>query len=267
MIKMCYPQGKEYVVTMSYDDGQIHDRRLVEMFNRYGIKGTFHLNSERFGTDQNQIVSQEIKALYQGHEVSCHTCTHPHLNLISKNDQIQQVRDDRKHLEALVGYPVCGMSYPYGTYNDDVLDTLRQCGIVYSRTVKSTKAFSLPQDFLLWHPSCHHKESADVVDAFLRCAEHHHPTPLLYIWGHSYEFAQENTPFTWEDMEALCQKLAHRDYIWYATNIEIYRYVQAQKNLIFACDNSFVENPSAISVWVLKDKTPIEIPAGQTVTL
>lgn len=41
----CYPGGKFKALTMSYDDGQIHDRRLVEIFNRHGIKGTFHLNS------------------------------------------------------------------------------------------------------------------------------------------------------------------------------------------------------------------------------
>lgn len=30
---------------MSYDDGKVEDRRLVEIFNRYGIKGTFHISS------------------------------------------------------------------------------------------------------------------------------------------------------------------------------------------------------------------------------
>ncbi len=267
MIKLCYPDGKDYIVTMSYDDGQAGDRRLVEMFNHYGIKGTFHLNSARLGTEAHFIAAEEVKSLYQGHEISCHTATHPHLQLISKEDQIREICDDRKALETLCHYPVCGMSYPYGTYNDEVIDTMRHCGIVYSRTVTSTKGFDLPRDFMAWHPSCHHKESKDVVDAFLYCAEHGHPTPLLYIWGHSFEFDRPDTPFTWEDMEALCQKLAHRDYIWYATNMELYRYVQAQKQLLFALDQSFVYNPSAISVWIKKDSNPIEIGAGQTVAL
>ena len=43
-----YPQGKMKALTMSYDDGTIHDRRLVEIFNAHGIKGTFHLNSGTF---------------------------------------------------------------------------------------------------------------------------------------------------------------------------------------------------------------------------
>ena len=40
-----FPGGKRKALTMSYDDGTVHDRRLVEIFNRHGIRGTFHLNS------------------------------------------------------------------------------------------------------------------------------------------------------------------------------------------------------------------------------
>lgn len=44
-------QGKMKAITFSYDDGVTQDRRLVELFNRYGVKGTFNLNSELLGRD------------------------------------------------------------------------------------------------------------------------------------------------------------------------------------------------------------------------
>mgnify|MGYP000249589046 CR=1 FL=1 len=44
-----YPQWKDRAVTFSYDDGQIFDRRLVDIFNKYNLKATFHLNSGTFG--------------------------------------------------------------------------------------------------------------------------------------------------------------------------------------------------------------------------
>ena len=44
-IYTCFPGGKHKVLTMSYDDGREEDYRLVEMFNKYGIKGTFNLNA------------------------------------------------------------------------------------------------------------------------------------------------------------------------------------------------------------------------------
>ena len=46
-IYTCFPGGKHKVLTMSYDDGRDSDVRLVGIFNQYGIKGTFHLNSGR----------------------------------------------------------------------------------------------------------------------------------------------------------------------------------------------------------------------------
>ena len=39
-IYTCFPGGKHKVLTMSYDDGKLEDRRLVSIFNKYGIKGT-----------------------------------------------------------------------------------------------------------------------------------------------------------------------------------------------------------------------------------
>ena len=54
----CYPGGKHKALTMSYDDGRTYDRQLVEIFNRYGIKGTFHLNSGFLG-DQRHVSPEQ----------------------------------------------------------------------------------------------------------------------------------------------------------------------------------------------------------------
>ena len=44
-IYICFPGGRHKVLTMSFDDGRVEDRRLVELFNRYGVRGTFNLNA------------------------------------------------------------------------------------------------------------------------------------------------------------------------------------------------------------------------------
>ena len=41
--------GKMKALTFSYDDGVTQDRRLVELFDRYGLKATFNINSELLG--------------------------------------------------------------------------------------------------------------------------------------------------------------------------------------------------------------------------
>ena len=54
-IYTCFPEGKAKALTMSYDDGRLQDERLVEIFNKYGIRGTFNLNYGLMDGDENRI--------------------------------------------------------------------------------------------------------------------------------------------------------------------------------------------------------------------
>ncbi|MEJ0000408.1 MAG: polysaccharide deacetylase family protein [Verrucomicrobiota bacterium] len=74
-----FPGGRSKALTLSYDDGVKQDRRLVEIFNRYGLRGTFHLNSSTLG-GENHLAGDELAALFRGHEVSAHSVTHPFLD-------------------------------------------------------------------------------------------------------------------------------------------------------------------------------------------
>lgn len=68
-MRFVYPDGKKKALTFSYDDGQIHDRRLVEILNRYGMKGTFHLNSGKLAQDRNNdvfVAADEWRSCTQG---------------------------------------------------------------------------------------------------------------------------------------------------------------------------------------------------------
>ena len=40
-----FPGSKFKVLTFSYDDGKIEDRRLVKLFNKFNLKATFNLNT------------------------------------------------------------------------------------------------------------------------------------------------------------------------------------------------------------------------------
>ena len=45
MFYMRYPLGKTKAVTLSYDDGTRHDIKLIDIMTKYGIKGTFNINT------------------------------------------------------------------------------------------------------------------------------------------------------------------------------------------------------------------------------
>ena len=248
MIRLLYPGGKTKALTFSYDDGKIHDRRLVKLFNTHGLKATFHLNSgllEHPGT----ISRQEAASLYDGHEVACHGVLHAFPSQLSNPALVREFLDDRIALEQCTGRFITGLSYAYGNHSPEVRAAAHAAGLLYARTVRSTGKFFPPADFLQWDPTCHHARALDdaaLTDAFLEAPGDTYPM-LYYIWGHSYEFERDHT---WEQMESLCRRLAGRDDIWYVTNIDYYHYLQAARRLVYSAQGDRVYNPTGIKVWV-----------------
>ena len=259
-----YPGGKKRIVTFSYDDGSSKDARLIEIFDKYGVKGTFHINGKKlFGKSEEELSA--FRDRYKGHEVSCHTLLHGWPSRMPPASLVQETVEDRRILEGLFGMPIIGMSYPSGSYNEEVISTLAACGIVYSRTTKSTETFALPECFLEWHPTCHHNDAQSLIPEFLQNLDNQWRNPLFYIWGHSHELKTEED---WQMMEEIVCSLANNDKIWYATNMDIYNYMTAQRQLQISYDETLFYNPTAIDVWVEKNKTDILcIPAGQTLSL
>lgn len=256
-----WKEGKRKALTMSYDDGNVADRRLVEIFNQYGIKGSFHLNAGRFS--DWTIAPEEIPALYAGHEVSAHTLTHPFLTCVPREQIYEEVLEDRRRLESICGYPVCGASYPQGAYSDEVVELLRSLGYRYCRTTKATERLSIPNDFLLWNPTCHHKDP-QLLQYLADLKKSTRPLALLYVWGHSYEFDRNDN---WELIETFCREAGGDEDIWYATNIEIYDYVCALRALRFSVDRTMVFNPTSFDLWIEADHVCVKVPAGATLCL
>ncbi|RCW49372.1 polysaccharide deacetylase family protein [Paenibacillus prosopidis] len=257
-ILLCFPEGRHKALTMSYDDGMIADRRLVSTFNRYGIKGTFHLNSGLFGTG-NRLTEQEAAVLYTGHEVSAHTLTHPTIARCPKEQIVYEIMEDRKGLERLVGYTVRGISYPNGSFNQEIKQMLPALGIEYARVVQTTGGFSMPDDWHEWKPSCHHNDQLiEKTETFIGLHKSQY-LYLMYVWGHSYEFDNDDN---WELIERFCELAGGRENIWYATNIQIVDYMNAYNQLKFSAGLDFVYNPSAQSVWINVDGRIVEVKGG-----
>lgn len=226
--------GKKKAVTFSFDDGVEQDVRLVDMFNRYGLKATFNVNSGFFGSGfplerngrtvaHDCMSAEQVAKVYRGHEVAAHTLTHPNLTELDEEEIVRQVEEDRKNLERIVCYPVCGLAYPCGGVNSDdrVASVLaRRTKIGYARTITSTYAFDLPQNLLRLNPSVSYIEEEklfELGEKFLRLQT---ATPqLFYIWGHSYEMDAEY--ISWTKFEEFCRMISDKEDIFYGTNAEV----------------------------------------------
>ena len=268
--------GKSKVLTLSYDDGVVQDIRLIKILDQYGIKATFNINSGLYLPEDTQrerfygrMKLSEAKALYinSGHEVAIHALTHPFLDRLKTDAVLAEVMDDRRNIEQQYGTFARGMAYPYGTYNNEVIDALRKCGICYARTIKSTENFNFPENWLEWNPTCHHRNPKlmDLAKKFVEEKGYHcSENWLFYLWGHSYEFDNHDN---WELIENFAAYVGGKEDIWYATNIELYDYIKAYENLLTNVDQTTVYNPSVIDVWFSHKNKTYCVKGGQIVNL
>jgi len=223
--KTTFPNGLKKALTLSFDDCVLQDRRFVHMLNKYNLKCTFNINSGWFGQvdfigdiNHSHIFANEVKSLYQNHEVAVHSVNHPCLTNLSDECLKAEILDDKAALEALVGYEITGMAYPGGTWNEALFPKLKNLGIEYARTIDSHGKFNLPDRPMAWHPTISAVDQSlmTLTDKFIELQPDE--PALFYVWGHSYEFDAANG---WDRIEEFCSKISGKNDIWYATNIEI----------------------------------------------
>lgn len=273
---MRFPGGVYKAVTLSYDDGVEQDIRFMEIINKYGLKCTFNINGGCFapegkvyetGRIHRRMTKNACVELYKnsGHEVAVHGYTHPWLEKLSPANVAYEIIKDREELENTFGGIIRGMAYPYGTFSDDVVRVLEDCGIVYARTTKSTEKFDIPTDWLRMPATCHHTHSRlmELAHKFIEEKKNTHPK-LFYLWGHTYEFEERDN---WNVIEEFAEYMGGRDDVWYATNIEIYEYIEDYKRLIFSADMRTVKNPTARDLWFFLNGQEHCLGAGQTLTI
>lgn len=279
-----FPEGKIKAVTFSYDDGCRQDIRLSNLFSKHGLKGTFNINSDFIsdGNDDRHLSEKEIKEniLDKGHEIAIHGAKHSANGAAFTKDGIQDVLNCRLSLEKRFGMIIRGMAYPdsgvssfhNGTTYEMVKNYLEYLNIAYARALCGTaRNFELPTDWHKWLPTAHHNDPKifDTIDTFIKTDyEGRYISSccpmLLYIWGHSYEFDNNDN---WDRIEKICETVSGHDEIWYATNIEIYDYIKAFQSLVFSMDDSLVYNPTLKTIWFFGDGKTYKIEPGETLKL
>ncbi|MBQ9099135.1 MAG: polysaccharide deacetylase family protein [Clostridia bacterium] len=227
--------GKMKALTFSYDDGVTQDAHLIEIFNKYGLKATFNLNSGFLGgkgtlvrdgvtVHHNKVSKEDVRHVYVGHEIAAHTLTHPFLpNMTDEREIIRQVEEDRLALSELAGYEVVGFAYPGGGINHSkrVADIIRQStGVKYCRTTDSSHHFEPQTDLFEFQPTVYHHVEMDEMfrlgERFLAMKADR--PQIFYIWGHAYEFDIRNE---WGRFEDFCKMMAGADDVFYGTNAQI----------------------------------------------
>lgn len=226
-MKKLFPGSKKKAFNITYDDGVLQDVRFVKMLNKYGIKGTFNLNSqlmqEQFtwthpnGMKVTRLSPELVKHLYDGHEVASHTLTHPYMNELSDEECYRQMKLDKENLEKLTKRDVKGFAVPFDYYDERIAKCAKDCGFSYARTSEFTNSFAPCTDAYHWKTSIYHIDPnlTNFVADFLNTDEE---LAICQIVGHSYDLDAENL---WGTMELICAAVSKYDDIWFCTNAEL----------------------------------------------
>lgn len=281
---MRYPGGKDKALTFSYDDGLLSDIRLAGIFDKYSMKCTFNhcagMYTKEDVPNENRVGHKwmklsEVKANFANspHEIAIHGYTHPFYDLLPVGNTVCDIVKDREILEKEFGRIIRGFAFPNGailnsesgSYDENMTSVLKNCGIAYARTTRSTNNFYLPSDWYRWLPTCHHN-SPELMRLAKLFAESRvdRIARLFYVWGHSFEFDKNDN---WNVIEELAAYLGERDDIWFASNIEIFDYINAYKRLVFSIDGTRVYNPNACMVYFNKNGKDYSVFPNETVAI
>ncbi len=261
-ITITYPGWKLKALSFSYDDGNIADRRLVSIFNKYGMKGSFHIPSAWLTKKpENRVTEKELLTLYAGHEISGHGANHKSMAKLKLEELQKEIDTEISNWKKITGKKITGYAYPFGSYSGTVIEEMRKRGLIYARTVGRRGAvFTLPGDFMKWSAQAHHVNNISLLaDKYLACKPQ--KMSVLLIWGHSYEFPKANN---WEVMEKFCEKMSNKKDIYYATMGEIASYVISSRNLKISSDGKKLENTSKEKIFFVRNGKNLVLEAGKS---
>lgn len=270
MIRKLYPFGRKKAFNVTYDDGVLQDVRFVQLLNRYGLKGTFNLNSalmaqgfawtHESGLAVKRLSPEEAASLYDGHEVASHTLTHPYMHDLSREAVLQELAQDKANLERLFGREIKGFAVPFDYYSDLIEACVKACGFVYGRISEESHAFTPQTDVYRWRATVFHlcEDLEDVVSRFLATEEE---LAVLQIVGHSYDLDVEDK---WAQMERIFAVVSGRSDVLPMTTIHLVEYLGAMGSAEIT--DSLIRNNSPLPLWFDVDGAVHEVaPFGQLV--
>ncbi|MBL0481432.1 polysaccharide deacetylase family protein [Aeromonas veronii] len=143
--------GKKYLMITADDGYQDNLTRMLPLLEKYGYKAVVYVVTgegyNRWDVDHptnpdtkvSLMSGEQVKALAaSGYvEIGGHTLTHPRLSKLTPEQQVHEIQENKRQLEALLGHPLLSFAYPYGDMNESAKEQAIAAGYRFAVATNS----------------------------------------------------------------------------------------------------------------------------------
>lgn len=137
-------------IIITFDDGYVDNyKNAIPTLKKHGFSaiifclGDNKLDHNKWDASETEetaylMNSTQLRELSDdGFEIGAHTMSHPHLPELNANDSMKEIADSKKSLENIIEKEVISFAYPYGEYNDEIIEQVRQTGFLFAFATSS----------------------------------------------------------------------------------------------------------------------------------
>ncbi len=123
------------LISLNFDDGHrdVYDL-AVPILDAAGFKSTQYIVPGYWGFPSYITASETLNLQSRGHEIGAHTRHHVDLTAISAEDANKEIAGSRDDLLSIGISEVKTFAYPFGSYNDQVIQMVKDAGFATARS-------------------------------------------------------------------------------------------------------------------------------------
>jgi peptidoglycan/xylan/chitin deacetylase (PgdA/CDA1 family) len=125
-------------IIISFDDGwEEQFSTAFPIMTRYGLSATFFVYTQPLDHTQYMTWAQVQALATGGMDIQSHSITHPHLRTMAPDAAFKEIADSKATLEKRLGKPVVAFCYPFGEYNNAIVEMVKRAGYESAVTLAS----------------------------------------------------------------------------------------------------------------------------------
>jgi peptidoglycan/xylan/chitin deacetylase (PgdA/CDA1 family) len=133
-------------IMISFDDSHVEQYGFArDEMNKYGFKGVYFIMTVSLGRPGYMTKDQVKQLADEGNIIGSHTWNHSNVRNYSGEDWITQIDKPSQQLEKITGTPVKYFAYPFGLWDKEAIEQLKQRGFKAAFQLSAKRDENYPQ--------------------------------------------------------------------------------------------------------------------------